>query len=231
MKSLEEEQLAKRRTGPSPAGRTTEERHEAEAGAFEGPGRPLEVNRMLALQRAAGNAAVVQLLGEDEDEAERTSPVHDVVGKGGGQPIPESTRTKMESSFGQDFSQVRIHTGSQAAASAQSVAAQAYTVGDDIVFGSDSPSLSSSSGEHSLAHELAHVVQQRSGPVDGTPAPGGIQISDPSDRFETQAEQVANQVDAGPGPTEDLDADLADAGAGAFALQRQEEEEEAEEEP
>lgn len=41
-----------------------------------------------------------------------------------------------------------------------------------------------------LAHELTHVVQQRSGPVDGTPTGGGVQVSDPSDRFEREA--VAN---------------------------------------
>jgi hypothetical protein len=45
-----------------------------------------------------------------------------------------------------------------------------------------------------LAHELTHVVQQRSGPVAGTPAPGGIQISHPSDRFEQAAEGSADRV-------------------------------------
>jgi hypothetical protein len=45
-----------------------------------------------------------------------------------------------------------------------------------------------------LAHELTHVVQQRSGPVAGTPAPGGIQISHPSDRFEQAAETSADRV-------------------------------------
>jgi hypothetical protein len=45
-----------------------------------------------------------------------------------------------------------------------------------------------------LAHELTHVVQQRSGPVAGTPAPGGIQISHPSDRFEQAAESSADRV-------------------------------------
>ena len=44
-----------------------------------------------------------------------------------------------------------------------------------------------------LAHELTHVVQQRSGPVDGTSAGGGISLSDPSDRFERAAEDNANR--------------------------------------
>jgi hypothetical protein len=45
-----------------------------------------------------------------------------------------------------------------------------------------------------LAHELTHVVQQRSGPVDATPVGGGIAISHPSDRFEQAAERSADQV-------------------------------------
>src|SRR5256886_9825679 len=45
----------------------------------------------------------------------------------------------------------------------------------------------SPAGRHVLAHELAHVIQQKAGPVDGSPAPGGIRLSDPSDRFEQAA--------------------------------------------
>jgi hypothetical protein len=174
---------------------------------------------VLALQRSVGNAAVAQLLADDEER----SPVYDVVGRGGGSPIPDATRSRMEASFGADFSQVRIHTDATAASSAKAVQAQAYTVGNDIVFGSGSPSLNSDSGQHGLAHELAHVVQQRSGPVEGTPAPGGVQISDPSDRFERQAEQVANQVQTG----EAQEAEMGSGSpAGGFSLQRQEEDEE-----
>jgi hypothetical protein len=45
-----------------------------------------------------------------------------------------------------------------------------------------------------LAHELTHVVQQRQGPVDGTPADGGIRVSDPGDTYERQAEASADAV-------------------------------------
>jgi hypothetical protein len=45
-----------------------------------------------------------------------------------------------------------------------------------------------------LAHELTHVVQQRSGPVDGTDAGGGVKVSDPSDRFEREAVANADRV-------------------------------------
>jgi len=149
--------------------------------------------RLLALQRSAGNAAVSRLMSAGEEE----SPVLDVVGKGGGQPLPETVRIRMESSFGQDFSSVRLHTGSAAASSAKAVQAKAYTVGDEIVLGESAPKVDSAEGERTLAHELTHVVQQRSGPVDATPVGGGISLSDPSDRFETQAEAVADRISSG----------------------------------
>lgn len=144
---------------------------------------------LLHLQRTAGNAGVVQLLAEDDP-----SPVHDVVGRGGGTPLDESTRATMESSFGQSFEDVRIHTGSQASKSAEAVGANAYTVGSDIVFRAGQFDAGSPTGQRTLAHELTHVVQQRSGPVDGTDAPGGIRLSDPSDKFERAAEQTAGEV-------------------------------------
>jgi hypothetical protein len=100
----------------------------------------------------------------------------------------------MESRLGADFSDVRVHTGGKATESARSVQAHAYTVGNDVVFQSDKYAPESDSGKRMLAHELTHVVQQRSGPVDGTPAAGGIQISHPSDRFEQAAESSADRV-------------------------------------
>ena len=152
---------------------------------------------LLHLQRMAGNASVVQMLAEEGSIAtgeEERSPVHDVIGKGGGTPLDESTRTTMESKFGQDFSDVRIHTDAKASQSAEAVGANAYTVGNEMVFRGGHFDASSPTGQRTLAHELSHVVQQRSGPVDGTEAPGGIRLSDPSDRFERAADATADQV-------------------------------------
>ena len=145
---------------------------------------------VLRLQRAAGNAGVAGLF---DGEAEPESPVKDVVGRGGGAPLAPAVRQRMESSFGTDFSDVRVHSGGGAAASARAVDAHAYTVGNEIVLG-DGHAEGSSAHERTLAHELTHVVQQRSGPVEGTPAPGGISVSSPSDRFERAAETTADQV-------------------------------------
>ena len=99
----------------------------------------------------------------------------------------------MESSFGTDFADVRVHSGGGAAASARAVDAHAYTVGNEIVLG-DGHDQGSPEGARTLAHELTHVVQQRSGAVEGTPAAGGISISSPSDRFERAAEATADRV-------------------------------------
>jgi hypothetical protein len=152
----------------------------------------LSTRSVLALQRAAGNATVSRLL-----EEEPASPVRDVVGKGGGRPLEPEVRGLMESRLGADFGDVRVHTDHAASESARAISAQAYTVGSDVVFQSGRYEPASPGGQRMLAHELTHVVQQRSGPVDGTPAAGGISISDPSDRFEQAAERNADLVMAG----------------------------------
>jgi hypothetical protein len=78
-----------------------------------------------------------------------------------GRPLDPATRGFMESRFGHDFSQVRVHDDLRAAASAESVNALAYTVGPDLVFGAGRYAPHSSQGRELLAHELAHVVQNR----------------------------------------------------------------------
>jgi hypothetical protein len=161
----------------------------------------LTPSAVMHLQKTAGNASVSAALEEQE-----TSPVKDVVGSGGGSPLDRDTRGLMESRLGADFSDVRVHTDGKASESARSVQAYAYTVGNDVVFQSDKYAPESESGQRMLAHELTHVVQQRSGPVDGTPAAGGIQISNPSDRFEQAAESNADRVMSGATPTADASA-------------------------
>jgi hypothetical protein len=148
---------------------------------------------LLGLQRAVGNAGVAELVEPEP------SPVHSVVNSGGGSPLPADVRADMETRFGgQDFGDVRVHTGDAAHDSARSVHAQAYTVGSNIVFQRDSYDPASDAGRHMLAHELTHVVQQRSGPVDGTDAGGGVKVSDPSDRFEREAVANADRLMTAP---------------------------------
>lgn len=85
--------------------------------------------------------------------------------KGSGAALPAQTRQDMESHFGADFSQVRIHNNAQAVQMSQDLQAHAFTYGNDIYFNSGKYDTNSSSGNHLLAHELTHVVQQGSGPM------------------------------------------------------------------
>jgi hypothetical protein len=123
--------------------------------------------------------------------------VKDVVGSGGGQPLDKPVREMMEARMGKDFSDVRVHTDGRASESAKAVQAHAYTSGTDIVFQSGKYAPETPEGQRTLAHELTHVTQQKAGPVDGTPAPGGIKLSDPSDSFERAAESNADRVVSG----------------------------------
>lgn len=81
--------------------------------------------------------------------------------RGGGQPLSNSAREYMEPRFGHDFSQVRVHTDSKANSVARSINARAFTLGQDIVFSSGQYVPGSSKGQHLLAHELTHVIQQK----------------------------------------------------------------------
>lgn len=135
--------------------------------------------------------------------------------------------------MGSQFGDVRVHTGGAAAESAKSVNAHAYTVGNDIVFNDGAYDPSSPGGMKTIAHELTHVVQQRSGPVDGTPAAGGVTISDPGDRFERAAAANADRVMSAPAaaPAVQREAEEAPGAADPSAVQREMPEEEEQEAP
>lgn len=77
-----------------------------------------------------------------------------------GRPIPTDTRHFMEDRFARSFEDVRIHTGDKAASAARSIAANAFTIGSEIVFGKGRWVPETREGKRLLAHELAHVVQQ-----------------------------------------------------------------------
>ncbi len=83
---------------------------------------------------------------------------------GMGQPLDAPARTFMESRFGQDFGQVRIHTDARAAELAHNFNAHAFTVGQNIFFGAGKFTPGSESGRHLLAHELVHTRQQARSP-------------------------------------------------------------------
>lgn len=92
--------------------------------------------------------------------ARAPSIVNDVLQQPGA-PLDGGARNFLENRLGHDFSAVRVHTGSQAHASAQAVRAEAYTVGNQIVFANGQYDPGSGRGLKLLAHELVHVVQQQ----------------------------------------------------------------------
>jgi len=181
-----------------------------------------QASTVLGLQRSVGNAGTTAYLQRQEEHEER-SPVHDTIASGGA-PLDHGTRTAMEQHLGADFSDVRLHVDRN---SAESVHAAAYTVGNNVVVNPDHFQAGTPAAQRTLAHELTHVVQQRSGPVDGTPAEGGIRVSDPSDRFEREAERSADAMMSGQGSAVHAPAAAATAGASAApGVQREAAEEE-----
>ncbi|GAA3910284.1 hypothetical protein GCM10023084_73020 [Streptomyces lacrimifluminis] len=169
---------------------------------------PMTPASALFLQTTVGNAAVARRIqqqrhvhhpsggGRDtatgtDAEAEaapvQRSSVHDVL-RSPGRPLAEPVRTEMESRLAADFRAVRVHDGAPAARSAAEIGARAYTSGDHVVLGRGG------SDDHTLAHELTHVIQQRQGPVAGTEIGSGLRVSSPSDRFERAAEANATEA-------------------------------------
>jgi hypothetical protein len=90
--------------------------------------------------------------------------------RGGGSPLAEGVRTRMESRFGADFGGVRVHTGSEADTLNRSLSSRAFTLGSDIFFRGGAYDPASSSGGKLLAHELTHTIQQTGGGVQRKPA-------------------------------------------------------------
>ncbi len=84
--------------------------------------------------------------------------------QGSGEPLSTATSSFFGTRLGQDFTDVRVHTDNRAAHSARAIAARAYTVGRDIVFGSGEYRPHAPAGRHLIAHELTHVLQQRASP-------------------------------------------------------------------
>ncbi|MFD8498408.1 DUF4157 domain-containing protein [Amycolatopsis sp. NPDC059657] len=121
---------------------------------------------MAELQSGAGNQAVAALLGTP------------------GRALDPSVRSFMEQRFGTDFGRVRVHTDSSAA---QAVHARAFTFGDAVVFGPGQYAPETPEGTAALAHELAHVVQQRAGGHGKAQSPG----------LEADADRAASAVAAG----------------------------------
>jgi hypothetical protein len=117
---------------------------------------------------SAGHAlsSVQREAGPSMYDGDTAPPSVEGVLAGSSTPLQPEFREKMEQRFGYDFSRVRVHTDGAAELSAREIDANAYTVGNDIVFGAGKFAPASPSGQRLIAHELAHVVQQSG--ADGT---------------------------------------------------------------
>lgn len=82
-----------------------------------------------------------------------------------GQPLDPALRLRMQRSYQQDLSQVRVHHDAAAARSARDLGAQAWTAGNDIVFGAGRYAPQTRTGRALIAHELAHVAQRDTAPT------------------------------------------------------------------
>jgi Domain of unknown function (DUF4157) len=111
-----------------------------------------------------------------------------------GSALPETLMRKFEGSLGADLSGVRVHTGSESVAANDAVGAKAYTLGTDIHFGAGQYDPSSPSGEHLLAHEVAHTVQQSGG---ASRVQFKLEVSAPGDAPEHEADSAADAMVAG----------------------------------
>ena len=118
------------------------------------------------------NAVTSGAAQEVKDEPDRTEPTETTTpgreplrrlgtAMGGGTPLPPSVRSFFEPRFGHDFGDVRIHAGARAGEAARALDATAFTAGRRIVLRPEAYRPGTNAGRRLLAHELAHVVQQR----------------------------------------------------------------------
>jgi hypothetical protein len=105
--------------------------------------------------------------------------------RGGGSSLDGGTRSTMEANFGTSFGDVRVHQDAESDTLNRRLTAKAFTTGSDIFLRSDS----STSDSHLMAHELTHVVQQRS--MSGG---GGMSVGAAGDPHEHHADSVADAV-------------------------------------
>lgn len=109
--------------------------------------------------------------------------------RGSGAQLDGDVARNVGDALGDSLADVRVHTDEHAAALARAVSARAFTVGNDIFFGAGEYDPRTEAGSELIAHEAAHVVQQR-----GAPLGGPLMVSQPGDAMEREAEALARVV-------------------------------------
>ncbi len=138
--------------------------------------RPVAASLLRVAQRAIGKTEPPTRKDDDETKKQVQKAPSSAAGpelvpsgvesgitsmNGGGAALDHGVRARFEPRFGFDFSDVRVHSGREAAGAALSLGARAFTVGRDIFFGAGEYQPSTASGQHLIAHELTHTIQQK----------------------------------------------------------------------
>src|SRR5262245_26660175 len=133
-------------------------------GGWESGGGGAPGKRTRTQSLPASNVTIAREADEAGEVSEGADEAVERAGGSAGAPLDEGVRGQFEGSLGKDLSGVRVHTGAESAEAADAVGARAYTVGNDIHFAEGEYSPGDPYGQHLLAHEVAHTVQQ-----DGAP--------------------------------------------------------------
>lgn len=165
-------------------------------------GQNHKVNPILNLQRTIGNQAVQRLLDantvNDSTTAKAANPADALAvlaGTGGGHAVPQALRGRVELAIGADLGSVRIHTGSGSQQAARMLNARAFTVGGDIHFAQGQYRPGDQEGDRLITHELVHTMQQ--GPSSVMTAQPKLDVSQPEDAAEVEADIIAKSIIAG----------------------------------
>lgn len=155
------------------------------------------------LNRAAEKKEEEKLQKKEDGNSSGTATTSSYINalNGKGTALPKADQQFFAARMGYDFSNVRVHTGNEAAASAREVNAKAYTVGNNIVFNDGQFNTSNTEGKALMAHELTHVVQNQYGAVDqnyiqpqrSTPVPATA-VVDPRTDIATFSVNTVNVV-------------------------------------
>ncbi|MCA9938620.1 MAG: DUF4157 domain-containing protein [Anaerolineales bacterium] len=156
---------------------------------------PLTPDTVFQLHQTIGNAAVQRVLaqrsgvGPTELDDETTSAINRHLGHGAS--LDAGMSQKAGAALGTNFDDVTVHHDAAADQLSRQLGARAFTVGSDIFFRDGEYSPASHDGQHLLAHELTHVVQQGGGPAN---VQGKMSVNDPNDEYEAEADRMAAHV-------------------------------------
>jgi hypothetical protein len=158
--------------------------------AAEDPAAPLKEFVSGVGNRAFGSALArtpgAGILPSGEVHPEVQSTINST--RGAGSALDPGVAARMTPSLG-DLSDVRVHTGATADTLNTAVAARAFATGSDLYFAQGEYRPNTTDGDRLIAHELAHVVQQR-----GAPTSGPLTVSQPGDTLEREADDVADKL-------------------------------------